>query len=161
MTDTGQAELTKVYVDLPKHWWMKGESLWARPLGDDLYQIDNVPFCAYGLHSGDVVRAVAAQADQKPQVLAVVRRSGHDTLRISFCDQLPREAQEPVIAQVQALGGELERANAQFLAIDIPPGVDVDAIRALLDQQEAEGVLEYETCEEKAPGSFDCVDEGE
>jgi hypothetical protein len=157
MSNPDDPQLTKVYVDLPNHWWMKGESLWARPLGDGLYQIDNVPFCAYGLHSGDVVRAVAAQPDQKPQVQAVVRRSGHQTLRISFCDQLPAEAQEPVIAALHALGGELERANAQFLAIDIPPQVSVDAIREYLDEQEADGVLEYETCEEKAPGSFDAT----
>lgn len=33
---TDDDELTKVYVDLPNHWAVGGESLWARPLGDDL-----------------------------------------------------------------------------------------------------------------------------
>ncbi|WP_298065795.1 hypothetical protein [uncultured Acinetobacter sp.] len=43
-------QLTKIYIDLPNHWWLKGESFWAKSLGDDLFEIQNVPFCAYGLN---------------------------------------------------------------------------------------------------------------
>jgi hypothetical protein len=152
---TDSEQLTKVYVDLPNHWWMTGESLWARALGDDLYQLENVPFCAYGLNFGDVVLAVSEDESKKPQVRSVVRRSGHNTLRISFCDKLSEEEQKTIIAQLETMGGELERANSQFLSIDIPPVKDYDHIRSYLDAQEASGALEYETCEEKVPGSFD------
>ena len=31
--------------------------MWAEPLGDDLYKIENVPFYAYVLNSHDIVRA--------------------------------------------------------------------------------------------------------
>jgi len=49
--------LVKLHVDLPNHWLWKGESMWVRPLGGDLYEIENSPFCAYGLSYKDVVIA--------------------------------------------------------------------------------------------------------
>ena len=133
------------------------ESLWAQPLGHDRYRLENVPFCAYDLNFGDVVLATADSEERKPEIRAVVERSGHQTLRINFGDALSREAQEPVIAALQALGGELERANGHFLAIDIPPGVSVDALRDALDELNDAGTLAYETCEARVPGSFDAA----
>jgi len=86
-------DLTKVHIDLPNHWWFKGESVWAKSLGDDLYEIESIPFCAYGLNYGDVVRATPDGPDQKPEVRSVVSMSGNQTLRVSFCDKLSREEQ--------------------------------------------------------------------
>ena len=43
MSDAG---LVKIHVDLPNHWATGGESMWATPLGFDLYRIENVPFYA-------------------------------------------------------------------------------------------------------------------
>lgn len=147
--------LVKLYIALPNHWWHKGEALWAEPLGNDLYRVENVPFCAYGINYGDTVRAVPVAPEQKPHVVRVVQRSGHRTLRVSFCDHLGGEVQGPTLAAIEALGGEVERANDQFICIDVPAGADYTAIRAVLEAQERDGVLEYETCEERVPGSFD------
>ena len=49
----------KVFIRLkPADWHnYKTESVWAEPLGGDLYRIRNVPFCAMGLSQDDVVRA--------------------------------------------------------------------------------------------------------
>src|SRR5262249_4817112 len=77
-------ELTKVHVELPNHGATGGESLWAKPLGDDLYQLDNVPFHAYGLNYGDVVRATEDSPELKPEIREVVRPSGHQTIRVFF-----------------------------------------------------------------------------
>lgn len=149
------AGAVKLHISLPNHWWHSSESLWAQPLGDDLYQIDNVPFCAYGLNLGDVVLATAGSPDLKPEVRAVVRRSGNRTLRVSFCDKLTRDDQAPVLAQLEAAGGEPERADAQFVCLNIPPAVNIEAVRAMLDEYQRHGTLDYETCEERVPGSFD------
>lgn len=35
---TNDPDLTKLHIDLPNHWATGGESLWARSLGDDLYE---------------------------------------------------------------------------------------------------------------------------
>lgn len=72
--------LTKVHIDLPNHWATGGESLWALPLGDDLYEIRNSPFYAYGINWGDVVWAHSNDPELKPQVREVVTPSGNRTL---------------------------------------------------------------------------------
>lgn len=148
-------QLTRIHVDLPNHRWHKGESLWAKPLGDDAYEIDGMPFCAYGLNCGDVVLATPDAPDLKPEVRSVLRRSGNQTLRVSFCDQLSKEEQQSVIAALESMGTALERATAQFVCINVPPTTSLQAIRDYLVEQESAGVLEYETCEERLVGSFD------
>jgi hypothetical protein len=147
--------LTKVYINLPNHWWHKGESLWARPLGGDEYQIENIPFCAYGLNCGDVVLATPDAPDLKPEVRSVLRRSGNRTLRVSFCDRPSKEEQQPVMAVLESMGAELERATSQFVCISVPAAISLQAIRNYLVTQESAGTLEYETCEERTAGSFD------
>lgn len=151
--ETPSDELIKVHLDLPNHWWFKGESLWAKPLGDDLYEIQNIPFCAYGLNCGDVVRATADAPDLKPEVRSVVRPSGNETLRLSF--NLARAAQEPVLAAIVRFGAWTERANDSFVCVNVPPSSDAAELRAYLNEQDAAGALEYETCEPRVPGSFD------
>jgi len=76
--------LTKVHIDLPNHWATDGESLWALPLGNDLYEIRNSPFYAYGLNWGDVVRATTDNLTLKLEVRSVVTPSGNKTLRVFF-----------------------------------------------------------------------------
>lgn len=145
--------LTKVCIDLPNHWWLKGESFWAKALGNDLFEIQNVPFCAYGLNCGDIVRAIASAPNLKPEIKEVVTRSGNETLRVSFV--IEKEQQGPCIEAIEARGAWVERANSKFIAINIPPSADIDDVRDYLDEQEASGTLYYETCEERVAGSFD------
>jgi hypothetical protein len=148
--------LTKVHIDLPNHWWFKGESLWAKPLGDDLYEIQNVPFCAYGLNCRDVVRATPDAPDLKPEIREVVRRSGNRTLRAHFtADEPDLDAQTPHLEAIAAMDAWVERANPKFVCINVNPTADYDRIRDHLDNLQSAGELEYETCEARAPGSFD------
>lgn len=116
MSETAD-NLTKVCIDLPNHGWLEVESFWVKPMGGDLYELQNAPFCAYGLNFGDTVRAVSALPDLKPEITEVVERSGNQTLRVSFA--IEREQQAPCIEHLQAMG-----------------------------------VLHFETCEERVPGSF-------
>jgi hypothetical protein len=53
------------------------------------------------------------------------------------------------------MGTELERANGQFVCVNVPATVSYASVRDYLGQQEAASLLEYETCEERVPGSFD------
>src|SRR5689334_3280740 len=87
---TPKFPLTKVHVDLPNHWAVGGESMWARPLGGSAYEIHNVPFYAYDLSFLDVVEAIPANPTQKPSILRVIRRSGHRTLRSSSMTRFRR-----------------------------------------------------------------------
>jgi hypothetical protein len=149
--------LTKILVDLPNHWAIGGESMWARPLGSDLYELRNVPVHAYGLNFLDVVEALPSIhiGVGKPVVCRVVERGGHQTLRVMFNDACPVERRLPMLESLRTWGGSVEGATPTLFAIDVDPSGDYDAICARLWEWEKEGLLEYETCEERAPGSFD------
>jgi Domain of unknown function (DUF4265) len=153
--------LTKVHIDLPNHWWFKGESLWAKSLGNDLYEIQNIPFCAYGLNCRDVVIATADAPDLKPEIRAVVRRSGNKTIRVFFDDEILKDQQQPYLEKMQSLGAWFERAKPSVVCINVEATADYDFFCKHLIQLESNGILEYETCEERILGSFDDLPESE
>ena len=60
------------------------ESLWVLPMGEGLFQVDNIPFFAWELALGDVVTAEPEEGMWRFR--KVVRRSGHATLRLIIYD---------------------------------------------------------------------------
>ena len=148
-------ELTKIVVDLPNHWATGGEGMWAKPLGKDLYEIRNVSFHSYGLNFGDVVRALEPAPDKKPVVLELVRPSGHRTLRVLFSESVAEPARLKLLQSLGHLKASFEGATARHFAIDIDPEGDYAAVCDRLAEWEAQGLLEYETCEQRAAGRFD------
>lgn len=154
MSDEG---MTKVHIDLPNHWAVGGESMWACDLGDDRYRLENVPFYAYGLNFHDVVEARSPAPDLKPFVLRVTERSGHHTIRVFLDEDVP---EADGIAHLRALNEchvTFEQCSARYFALDLEPEADVDDVRARLDALERAKVLAYETCEARVRGSFDAA----
>ena len=80
-------ELTKIHIDLGDNPESGGEAMWAKALGDDLYELRNSPFFAYDLNFLDIVRAIPQRPDLKPSIKAVVRRSrtSHDLDHVRGC----------------------------------------------------------------------------
>lgn len=146
--------LTKVHINLPNHWATDGESLWAMPLGNDLYELRNTPFYAYGLNWGDIVRAPTNKPELKPEVLEVVGHQGHRTLRVIF-ELFDEEDQNTILSSLENLGLSWERADGRLVALDIHSDGDYQAACDSLWKLEQRGVLCYETCEPRLPGSFD------
>jgi hypothetical protein len=149
------SELVKVFVDLPNHWDTNGESMWARALGDDRYELQNSPFSAYDLNYLDIVVATSADPTKKPQIHRVERRSGHKTLRFVFKTEIDRKARDRMLAELNSIGVTYEGSNYRLFSLDIPPGQSYQAVCDKLWEWEQSGVLEYETCEARVPGSFD------
>lgn len=153
--------LTKVLVDLPNHWAEhRSESLWARKVGDDLYELQSVPFFAYDLNYRDVVRALSDRARvAEPVVREVVRRAGHTTLRVVFRgargEGESRERRTAVLTELHPLDVSFESWGDSFFALDVAPGGDVEAVVDRLEALERRGVLGFETCEARIRGSFD------
>ena len=147
--------LTKVHIDLAHHWATGGESMWARPLGNDLYEIRNAPFYAYNINWGDIVRAYSDDPELKPEVREVVKCSGNKTLRVFFNEELGEEEQRSILSSLQHLDFSWERATKRLVAIDVHPGADYQAICDKLWELEQKEILAYETCEARVPGSFD------
>lgn len=156
-----EEELEKVHIDLPNHWAIGGESLWATPLGNDLYRIENVPFFAYGLNFLDVVLAISDSDDLIPEIRKVETPSGRRTYRVIFKEGVEREKQIELLATLEQHEASYERADGINVAIDIKPTGDHIAVYDQLDSYEEEGYLSFETCEARVEGSFDDIPEEE
>ncbi len=150
-------EFEKVHIDLPNHWAIGGESLYATPLGNNLYRIENVPFFAYGLNYLDEVLATADSDELKPEIRKVVTPSGHRTYRVIFMKETKREKQVELLETIEKYEASYERADLINVAIDIKPTGDHIAVYDQLDEYEQAGFLSFETCEARIEGSFDDI----
>jgi hypothetical protein len=150
-----EENLTKVHIDLPNHWAIGGESMWAVDLGEDLYELRNVPFYAYDLNFGDVVRATADSSELKPEVRSVERRSGNRTLRVFFKKSVEKPRTLKLLESLKPLLVSFEGVSEFYFALDLEPESDIAEVRRVLDEWQDTGWVEYETCEARSPGSFD------
>lgn len=109
------------------------ETLWADPLGEDRYRLDNTPWYAYRVSCGDVVEARVEEAGGHPVFVKVLEKSGYRTIRLILkppADQAPES--QAVLDHLNAMGCTYEGAHPGYLAIDIPPAVDLWAVRSYL-----------------------------
>jgi len=137
--------LVKVLVELPEEAGTSGERLWARPLGDDLYEIRNVPWYAYKLNWGDVVRCEGLSPADLPIVQEVIERSGHRTLRVFFNDRDVSTVQQQVILdELSDLQAFHERHGPNLLALDVEPQADYDVLFAYLAAKTDSQTLMFE-----------------
>lgn len=151
--------LEKIRIDLPNHWAIGGESLWATPLGNDLYRIENVPFYAYGLNFHDVVKATSDSDELMSEIRELVESSGHRTFRIFFYNSLDKQSQEKVLDSLEELFVSYERADEICLSLDMQANGNYQAVFDRLDELEKENILGFETCEARLEGSFDDLPE--
>ena len=152
-------DLEKVYVDLPNHWAVSGESLWAKPLGNDLFEIHNVPFYAYGLNYFDIVKVDSSDPKNKPVILEVVEPSNYQTLRVVFYEDFDEKSQTELFDELRQFKVDVERDNESYVALNIYPDGDYDGVYNKLSHLENEGILEFETCETHNSNNFDVADE--
>lgn len=151
--------LEKIHIDLPNHWAIGGESMWATPLGNDLFKIENVPFYAYGLNFHDIVRATPDSDEQIPEVRELVEPSGHRTFRVFFQKHISQDKQEEILASLKELTISYERANEIYFSLDMQPEGNYQAVFDKLDELMKENILGFETCEARIEGSFDDLPE--
>ncbi|WP_407540005.1 DUF4265 domain-containing protein [Deinococcus radiomollis] len=153
--------LVKIHVELPNHWATGGESMWALPLGENRYQIRNTPFYAYNLNFLDIVIAASGNEDLKPEILSVVERSGHQTIRVFFSAEIPQSNRIRLLESLNTLHTFFEQLSDSFFTLDIQPECDYLGVRSILDKWNSQDILDYETCEAKFAGSFDSLPEAE
>ena len=142
-----EAGLVKLVVRLApdperrtEHAWAEAETLWAQQVGEDLFEIRNIPWETDALHFLDLVRG-RQSADGVWEVFELVRASGHSTMRITFSETAPPEQQDEVVGALEQLVGNVEHIAANVWAIDVNPGADVAAALDLLAKHELDGVL--------------------
>lgn len=119
------------------------ETLWAEPVGKDIYKLRNSPFFFYGASFEDIVRALPA-ADGMLEFAEVVDRSGSSTYRIMVRESCTKDLFDKYRQRLIALGSSLERASHHLYAIDVPLGIDIDQVVEILDDGEANDVWDWE-----------------
>lgn len=136
--------LVKVFVELEHSVFQgyKTESVWAEPLGGDLYRLRNVPFYAMGVSNEDVVRASLRDGDLFFK--AVGRRGGHSTYRFFTMDGIADEQWLPYWQPLEDLGCTFERGTGRLFAVDVPPEVNIYKAYESLDAGEKAGVWGFQ-----------------
>jgi hypothetical protein len=140
MDDT--EELTKVHIDLGDNPDSGGEAMWAKALGRDLYELRNIPFHAYDLNFLDVVRAIAPRPDLKPSIEAVVRRSGHRTMWVTFAESVDRETRAILATELNEWRGYFEGKDGRYFAIDVEPEGSYEHVLARIEEWRQAGLVD-------------------
>jgi hypothetical protein len=114
------------------------ETVWAFDLGNDQYKLDNSPFYAYSVSWQDVVYAPFDKDEERPTFQRVVSKSGNRTIRVIF--ELPVEKgneSDRVLQGLISLGCSYEGANKKYISVNIPPAVQLEAVRKYLIERDA------------------------
>ena len=115
------------------------EVLWAVPLGDDRYQLDNSPFYAYDVSWQDTVVARFDDDEGFPTFESVAVKSGNRTVRVRFDVPIASgNASDSVVQGLVALGCRFEGANAIYLSVIVPTAVDLQDVCAYLIDHDVE-----------------------
>jgi hypothetical protein len=157
MDDSKEAQLVKIHLELPNHKVSGGESFWAKPLGENLYELRNSPWFAYNIHFMDVVLAIADSPDKKPEIIKVVQRSGHKTLWVWFLPEFPADQRMDLLSSLNQWKGYYENADGQLFAVDVEPHGDYQAVCHQLRAWQQEGKLIYETGTTENESAFEVI----
>lgn len=110
----------------------ESELLWGRKLTASAVRLDNVPLLVFGVSLGDVVR-VDRMNESYYSFAGVVERGGHSTYRVMLSDPSDPGVRER-LREVVILGCGYESLTPRFLALDVPPAVDVFRVYRLLEE---------------------------
>jgi hypothetical protein len=114
------------------------ETLWAVPVGSGLYRLDNSPFWAYGVSWNDVVEA-RPDSDGMLRMERVVEKAGHRTIRVLLPrDEIDEAQARALLNRLKEFGASYEGLNPAYIAVDIPPAVELSTITHFLTEQEIE-----------------------
>jgi len=116
------------------------EDVWAVDLGDGKYEVANVPFYAQGIGSGDIVSATSYEC--RLVFKDLIAENGHSTIHVIVYDEALTPNLRSLLAELSC-STELSNLNTYFF-IDVPPNVDYEAVRALLDRYASEDRLDYQ-----------------
>jgi hypothetical protein len=114
------------------------ENMHADLLPEGTFRLDNVPFHVRGISYGDEFTVVPE--DGRLFFSNVVRRGGHSTYRVKLPKGSPHSHFLERWAPLKTLGCTYEGSSLgerRLYAIDVPPGADVHAVYALLEEGEA------------------------
>lgn len=120
------------------------ETIWAKPLGNDLYEIRGSLHVVTGFNAKDVVKAVTSPDETIPSVLEVTRSSGYKTLHVAFSDATSVLQQQAILSDLEKWKAKYEMAFERFYTIEVNPEGDYRAICEHFKSLKIKGLLMYE-----------------
>lgn len=116
------------------------EAMWGDWIEPSVLRLDNIPLLVFGVSRGDEVRV---SGDGEPWHFdAVLRRGGHSTYRVMLNDDDP--AGRTGLRDLASMGCGTEALTPRFVAVDVPPHVDVAVVYSLLERGMDAGVWTFE-----------------
>ena len=139
-------DLVKIHVEVNDgDLGVFGESVWAKPLGNDLYEIRNSLWHSCDITWGGVVRAVAETEERKPEFIEVVQKSGHRTAHLLFLKACPAETKASILEGLKRWEVSVENQDGQLYAVDVRPEADFDSLCDFLDGYQQDPEFTYRT----------------
>lgn len=123
------------------------ETLWAEIVDQEkgLYKLDNIPFYAQSVASGDVVYAMFDAAEQRLVYRSTVEYSGNSVIHVVMLDKAIET--NTIRKTFEDMGCESEKFKEGYFAIEIPVEMAYYPIKQKLDELASAGVIDYaESC---------------
>lgn len=119
------------------------ETMWATIVDSNkgFYKIDNIPFYAPLVASGDIV---FAELDEQQLLLTyrkTVEFSGNSTIQVVLIDKL--KDINSIREIFEKLGCDSEKVNDSYFSMEIPALVDYRLIKQKLDELEQNEIIGY------------------
>lgn len=116
------------------------EGIWAEEMDSGVFVIDNIPFYSHEVSLGDVIE-VETVADEY-FYSGTRQKSGNSLVRVIVFDG--RDSSD-LRCELKKLGCATEQSDLKSLvAVNIPPTVDMNKVRAILDEGCGNGWWDYE-----------------
>ena len=104
------------------------ETLWAVPIGENLYRLDNSPFFTYQVSWEDIVHA-EPDHDGVLCFVSVAKKSGNRTVRvITQGYKTTSEEAKPFLDGIIKLGCSYEGFQPRLISITVPASVDLKMV---------------------------------
>ncbi len=127
-------EYTYIWISLPNEGFQ--EMLDAKKLGNNLYQILQIPFMAENLNQYDIVEC--KDIDKvKHDFMQVIKFSGYRTFHIEFSDNTNQDDWLAKMKEIESIGADW-RNSGKYFSISVPPTVE---LLELLQKWEQEKTL--------------------
>jgi hypothetical protein len=142
MTDNQEHKIVKILYVIPEGEddAGQGEGLWAYSLGNQLYELQNIPVYAEHLNIEDVVFC-DEPADNIPVIQKLIKRSGNRTLRVIFTDESPDDTCVDILRELSKRNILSEKAAHKRFMFNVGPDTDYDWALNYLKEKEEEGLL--------------------
>lgn len=115
------------------------ETLWIDFLGDDRYQIKNIPFYTRNIAYNDII--TVEEEDGNLYFDELIEPSEHSTVQIVFFNH---DLIQQTIKDLEEFNCSWEGINEQeIIAVDVPSDVNYKSIKEYLDKRLGDDILDY------------------